>query len=169
MKKIIINIVLLIILFGIPYLPYKKAADYTCFDGNGVNLIVQYNINKEEPLVIKGSSYIKAYASVNNLNDINYSEVNAIGNTPYKELSTFNLGKPKYVDFLVKGSFVDDINNIDTLTLNVYDWYPIGKHIRIMDTVLWHSYNLSLIFNYLVVIIIIVIIYNIRKVFFKSL
>lgn len=168
MKKIIINMSLLIILFIIPSLPYKKAADYTCFDGNGVNLIVQYNLNKEEPLVIKGSSYIKAYASVNNLNDIKYSEVNVIGNTPYKELSTFNLGKPKYVDFLIKGNFVDDINNIETLTLKVYEWYPIGKYIKIMDTVLWHRYNLSLIFNYLVVIIIIVIIYNIRKVFFSN-
>lgn len=168
MRKIIINIGLLIVLFIVPFLPYKKAADYGCFDGKEVNLIIQYDQGKGDPIVVKGASYIKAYASVNNLKEVNYSEIKIIGNTPYKEISTFNLGKPKYVDFLVKGSFIEDSSKFDTLTLKVTEWCPIEKNIRIMDTVAWHKYNLSLIFNYLAVIIIIVIIYNIRKSLLKK-
>ncbi|MBM7834683.1 hypothetical protein [Clostridium sardiniense] len=169
MKKIILNIILLIILFTVPFLPYKKEFTLKNFDETKVNLIIQYKEGSDIPSVVKGAAYIKSYASVNGIKDINYSEINIIGNVPYKEISTFELGNRKYIDFVVIGEFIEDEVKNDVLTLKVIDWYNIGANIRLMDTVFWHRYNFSLWLTYFVVIVTIYLLYELNKVLLRKL
>lgn len=169
MKKIISNILLLIILFIVPFLPYKKEFSSKDFDETKVNLIIQYKEGSDIPSVVKGAAYIKSYASINGIRDINYSEINLIGNIPYKEISTFKLGTKKYVDFVVNGEFIEDEVRDDILTLKVIEWYPIGANIRLMDTVFWHRYNFSLWLTYFVVIVTIYLLYELNKILIRKL
>lgn len=169
MKKIISNIILLTILFTVPFLPYKKEFNSKDFDETKVNLIIQYKEGADIPSVVKGAAYIKSYASINGIKDINYSEINLIGNTPYKEISTFELGNRRYVDFVVKGEFIEDEVKNDVLTLKVIDWYPTGAKIRLMDTVFWHKYNFSLWLTYFVVIVTIYLLYELNKILIRKL
>lgn len=169
MKKIILNVILLIILFTVPFLPYKKEFNLKNFDETKVNLIIQYKEGADRASVVKGAAYIKSYASINGIRDINYSEINLIGNIPYKEISTFELGSRKYVDFVVKGDFIEDEVRNDVLTLKVVDWYPLGANIRLMDTVFWHRYNFSLWLTYFTVIVTIYLLYELNKILIRKL
>lgn len=164
MKKTILSVLSLIIIFIIPFLPYKKEFNSTDFDKSKVNLIIQYSDGSDTPNIIKGAAYVKSYASINGVKQIDYSKINLIGNIPYNEISTSSLGENKYVDFLVKGEFIEDeINENDILILKVSEWHPIGYDIKLMNTVFWHKYNFSLWITYVFIVNLIFLLYELNK------
>lgn len=169
MKKTILSVLLLIILFIVPFLPYKKECNSTDFDKSKVNLIIQYSDGSDTPNIIKGAAYVKSYASINGIRQIDYSKINLIGNLPYNEISTFNLGENKYVDFLVKGEFIEDeINENGTLILKVSEWHPIGDNIKLMNTVFWHKYNFSLWITYVFIVNFIFLLHELNKIHLRK-
>lgn len=169
MKKAILKIILLIVILIIPFYPYKKQCNVKDFDKSKVNLIIQYSDGSDTPNIIKGAAYIKSYASINGIKQIDYSKINLVGNLPYDEISTFNLGENKYVDFLVKGEFVEDeINEDDILILKVIEWHPIGNDIKLMNTVFWHKYNFSLWITYIFIVNLAFLLYELNKIYLRK-
>lgn len=168
MKRLIFNIIILIIMITVPSLPYKKQYDPCLFDEDKINLEVEYDESADTLVIVKGSGYIKRYASMNDLNNINVSEIKIIGKTPYKEISNYRIRKSEKRRFFIKGEFVKGNKIPEILTLKVSDWAPLDSDVRLLETVMWHKYNLSLWFTYFGVIIIIHSIYILCKPIFKG-
>ncbi|MGL4569508.1 MAG: hypothetical protein ACRCVJ_00410 [Clostridium sp.] len=163
MKRVVLNIVILIIMIIIPLLPYKKEYDPSLFDENKINLHVEYDSSNENLVVIKGSGYIKRYASVNRLGNINFSEVKIVGNIPYKKISNYRIRKSEKRKFFIKGEFIKENKTPEILTLNVTEWAPLEGYVKLVETTIWHKYNLSLWVTYFGAILVFYSVYIILK------
>ena len=135
-KLIKIFIVLLITMLTIiPNLPYKLPREIENSE------YVKLTIYSETLTVVNGEDEIKKFANEMNYKKVNTREVWIKGNTPYKEITTFSQGYPKYRKFNIYGTFEKGLNQYNILTFNIKEWYPVDKYVCLKDTYTWKKHE----------------------------
>ena len=153
-KSIKFFILLLItIIITIPNLPYKLPKKIENSE------YVKLTIYMGSQIIISGEDEAKKFANEMNYKKVDTREICVKGNTPYKEITTFSQGYPKYRKFNIYGTFEKGLNQDNILTFNIKEWYPVEKYICLKDTYLWKKYEkiykyIAMISFYIIVMLI---------------
>lgn len=172
MKKVNIVLIfffisLILVLIIPPNIPYKLPGKIN--NSDYIELEIVTGDSTGGPAIKSGSDKIQEYAEKMGYIKINTNEIYLSGdNTPFKAITTFSTGFPKYKYFRIYGKFENEPDEYHVLTFDVKEWYPLGKYIPIKDTVLWNSYSLIYIFYIKANISILVILICIKKLYFRK-
>ncbi|MBM7833169.1 hypothetical protein [Clostridium sardiniense] len=122
-RKITVTLIV-IFLISIPLLPYKLPKK---MDNQNHTMVKVWFSSMDGFLTTDGQGN----------SENKFTDSNIIGNTPYKELTTFKKGIPKYLEFHLYGEIKKEKGGYEVF--DVKDWYPSNGHVQLLDTALWEE------------------------------
>lgn len=117
-------ILIIIFLIAIPFLPYKLPKK---IDNANYTMVKVWFSSMDGFLTI----------NVDGNSENKFTDSNIIGNTPYKELTTFKKGIPDYLEFDLYGDIKKEKDGYEVF--DVKEWYPSNGYIKLLDTVSWEE------------------------------
>lgn len=167
---IFFTISLIVLLIGIPNLPYKVPGKLE--NSNYIELEIAISQSTGGPDVLSGNNNITEYGKKKGYKNLNVSEIyltkgNLIYKTIIKGMGYRSTDYMKYRHFRVYGEFESEPDQYGVLTFNVMEWFPLEKNVAIKDTIEWNKYKIIysalVIFNIAVLAIIIIAIRDNKK------
>lgn len=152
----IVTIITILITLSPLIIPYRFSIDINKLNINNYEYLKVDLSDPPNLKILEGQDKEKKFCLENNVEYFDGNYLSIIGNTPFKELTTFKNGIPMYLKFYLVGNF-ERLQN-GGVNFNVEKWYPADvKYVYLSDTAIWETtyrniYITSIISLFLVII-----------------
>lgn len=140
-RVISVIIILIMIFFLIPEIPYKIPRNNKNKDL--IKLKIEYQWTAEF-WVREGNEEVADFIVENDIKDVTDKEIGITGNTPFKELINYGIGEYKYNELTVYGYLTDKKDIEGNLIFDVKQWYPSKRWVAIKDTKILNDFLINI-------------------------